>query len=316
MSVGLMTSSDLIEAVKRRAFLPNAQNTLDENDILAFINEELKDSVIPLIMSMREEYFLFPINIPIIANKNNYKIPYRAIGMKLRDVRYIDVDGTIIDMTRIDIADRSHFQRGQNLGIRTFYIRGDELVFGQDVGQTPQGNIETMIYLSPNQLVKENRVGKVLSINSTTGEITLDKLPSNIALNTEIDLLEYKQGNRTLKFDIPVLAVNSFTKTITIDPSNISSDLVVGDIIASAGECIIPQIPVEMHSILAERAAARCLASMGDTQGLGNSNAKIGEMETKVASMINDRTEGNPKKINNTNGILRRSRISRKRFVG
>jgi len=47
-----------------------------------------------------------------------------------------------------------------------------------------------------------------------------------------------------------------------------------------SNQCIIPQIPPELHSGLAERTAARILASLGDMSGLQASNAKIQELES------------------------------------
>lgn len=78
-----------------------------------------------------------------------------------------------------------------------------------------------------------------------------------------------------------------------------------GDIVAAIEETIIPQIPVELHSMLAQRVAMRCLEAIGDTQGLTNAAAKLQEMETKTGNIIDDRVEDAPQKIVNYNGALR-----------
>lgn len=312
---GLMTSSELIEAVKRRAFLPNTQQALDDQDILRFLNEELNDSVIPLILQMHEEYFLYSITVPLEAGKQHYKIPYRAIGRRLRDVKYEDLNQNVFDMARIDPADRNFFQKNSFNSYRTFYVQGDEIVLTNQVGASPVGNLNFLYYQKPNELVKEDRVSTIQSINTSTGEIIVDSIPSNITINSKIDFLECKAGNRTLKFDIVVQNIDTNTNKLTFSTTDLPEDLSVEDFIATAGECIIPQIPAEMHSILAEKVAARCLASLGDAQGVQLSNAKIAEMESKVASLIDNRTEGNPQKINNLNSILRRSKLARRRYI-
>lgn len=312
--VGLMTSSELIDAVKRRAFLPNTQYALDDQDILNFINEELNDAVVPLIMSMHEEYFLKTASVPLVINQQSYKIPYRAIGMKLRDVKYTDENNNLYRMTRVNPSERDYFTNGEVFKPVAFYLQGDELTLVNQVGQIVTGALQLMYYFKPNELVKENRVGKIKSINTTTGEIVLESFPSQFAVGTLVDVLEAAFGNRTLNFDVSLQNVDSITKTVTLNPTDIPNSLRVGDYIASAGECIIPQIPVEMHSILAERAAARCLASLGDTQGVQTSNAKISEMEVKATVMLDNRTEGQPQKVNNLGGMMRRSRIARRRF--
>jgi len=312
MSVGLMTSSELIEAVKRRAFIPNTQPALSDDDILRFINEEMSDSVIPLIMSMHEEYFLTTAQVPLVANKQNYKIPYRAIGRKLRDVKRTDSYGNLYAMTRIDPSQRDFFEDGNGGQPSTFYLRGDEIVMMDKLTTVSDMSLELMYYLKPNELVLEKRVGTITAIDLNTGIITLAKIPTNFAIGSTIDFLEAKFGNRTLGFDASITNIDQTGLTVTVSPASIPSDLVVGDYIALAGECIIPQIPVEMHSILAERAAARCLASLGDANGVAQSNAKINDMEGRVSAMIDTRTEGQPQKINNLNSLLRRGSIGRR----
>ena len=312
MSVGLMTSSELIEAVKRRAFIPNTQPALSDDDILRFINEEMSDSVIPLIMSMHEEYFLTTTQIPLVANKQNYKIPYRAIGRKLRDVKRSDSYNNLYSMTRIDPAQRDYFEDSRGSQPTTFYLRGDEIVLMEKLTVVSNMSLELMYYLKPNELVLEKRVGTITAIDTNTGIINLTKIPTNFAIGSTIDFLEAKFGNRTLDFDKTITNIDQTGLTITVDPASIPADLVVGDYIALAGECIIPQIPVEMHSILAERAAARCLASLGDSNGVAQSNAKINDMEGRVSAMIDTRTEGQAQKINNLGSLLRRGSIGRR----
>jgi len=312
--IGALSSSELIDAVKRRAFLPNTQNALDDQDILNFLNEELNDSVIPLIMSMHEEYFLTKTTIPLVANQQNYKIPYRAVGRKIRDVKFADPNGNLYRMPRVDPSQRDYFQHGEVFQPIAFHLQGDEIVVINKIGQSVNGSLEIMYYLKPNELVKENRVATVTSIDLTNGILTLSSIPSNLTVGSSVDLLEAKFGNRTLGFDKTITAIDNTNKTVTLGSGNVPSTMVVGDFIASAGECIIPQIPVEMHSILAERAAARCLASLGDVNGVQVANGKIAEMENKVGAMIDNRTEGQPQKVNNLQGLLRRSRVARRRF--
>ena len=81
------------------------------------------------------------------------------------------------------------------------------------------------------------------------------------------------------------------------------------DLVTLAGETIIPQIPDELHSMLAQRVACRCLEALGDQQGLQAANLKLAEMEAKSATLINDRIESSPQKIVNRNSPLMRKGI-------
>ena len=323
---GSMLASELVEGVKRRAFLPEAQNTLDDQDILKFLNEELKDSVLPLILQFHEEFLVYIKDVPIAGDQSVYKIPYRAIGRKLRDVKYKDTSMSVFPMTRILPEDRNYFQETGFNPWKTFYMRGDEIVLVPGVSSLPVGWLSMMYSMQPNKIVLEERAGIIQSFDQPTGVITLDQIPSNITAGSLIDFVEAKPGHKLFYYDVPVLSVDPTAKTVTVDPSSILTnfsisiqpaykcELQVGDYVNTAGEAVMAQIPSELNSLLTERGAARCLASLGHTENLQAANAKIQELEAKSGSLIDNRSEGEPMKVNNLNSMLRQSKISRRRF--
>jgi hypothetical protein len=79
-----------------------------------------------------------------------------------------------------------------------------------------------------------------------------------------------------------------------------------------AGESCIPNVPTELHAILAQRVACRVLEAIGDTQSLQNANSKLQEMEGKAGVILDSRVEGAVHKVVNR-GVLRniRGRFSR-----
>lgn len=84
--------------------------------------------------------------------------------------------------------------------------------------------------------------------------------------------------------------------------------LMLGDHLAAVEECIIPNIPDDLHSMLAQRVVCRCLEALGDQNGLGAANQKLAEMELKTGQLIDNRVEGAPLKVVNRHGFLRQSR--------
>jgi hypothetical protein len=120
-----------------------------------------------------------------------------------------------------------------------------------------------------------------------------------------VDFLKKKGGHRTYTFDIK-LGRNVVSSNIIKFPiANIPEDFEIEDYICSQFECIIPQIPSDLHSLLAERTVARILEAQGDMQGLQAANAKIGDMESRQATMMQNRAEGSPRKVFNRNSLLR-----------
>jgi hypothetical protein len=120
------------------------------------------------------------------------------------------------------------------------------------------------------------------------------------------------QLNTTLMGSYSSVAIENalpFSYVITNNPiAVIPDELVIGDYIAQARQCIIPNIPTELHSMLAQRVACRCLEALGDMQGLQIANQKLAEMELKTGSLLGNRVEGAPLKVVNRHGFLRQSR--------
>lgn len=149
-----------------------------------------------------------------------------------------------------------------------------------------------------------------------------------------VDFLQTKPGHRTYAYDVTVKAVGSniesstdvhyfkVTKTdlftyysngFNFQPA--IANIQVGDYVCVANECIIPQIPPDLHNSLAERTAARILAAIGDTEGLQASNAKLQEIEVRQGALLDDRSEGTPMKITARHSLLRYGKMgTRKRM--
>jgi len=315
------TSDTLIADVKRRASIPTSQNLFTDADFLELANSEILIGILPSVMQLQEEHFVYEVDVTLVASVSKYKIPYRAVGGKLRDLFYKDTNGNLQEMTRISPDDRSYFQgtSGSN-HYQAYYIQGEDIILTPGVGTTPSGSLVMTFYLRPNQLVAETRVGVISEITEgdTTTVFTLSSIPavfydSDFALATsKFDILQFKPAHRTKTFDILATEVDSTAKTVTFNNSDLPDGIEVGDHIALAGECIIPQIPTDLHPVLAQRVTARCLEAMGDQNGLQAANTKLAEMEVKTGTLIDSRVEGSTLKINNIRGLLRSGKARRR----
>lgn len=316
MAKNYMTSDDLIRSVKLRAFLPTSQVTFTNEDFLTFANEEMAVGLVPSVMRLHEDYFLYVEEVTITANKSRFTIPYRAIGSKLREVSLKDETGNFFEMTRIGVGELPFYNGGAH-GVRpyAFYVENNEIVLAPErVSFVYGAKIRMTYYIRPNTLVMLDQVAAISSIDRTTGEIQVSNLPADFAVDHLFDLITIKSPNKTLKFDVPVVSLNSTSKIIKFDPADIPETLVAGDHVCLAGTCAIPQVPSDLHVILAHRVAARCLEAMGDTEGLQNANAKLAEMTTLSEYLIDDRVEDAPRKVNNRHATIRSGLSRRSRF--
>lgn len=303
-----LTTNAMLKSIKRRAMVPDNQNTFTDQDFIDLMNEEMMIGLVPSILQMKEEYFMFKQITSLVSNKSKYPVPERALANKLREVCFRDSTDKLVgneyEMTQIAIDDRyTGLSNGTGsadfTGFRRFYMMGSDLVLHPSVGPSPYGSLAFYYYLRPNTIVKESLVATITNIDRTIGAITVSSIPTGYDVDFVYDFVKAKSPHNILDIDIPVTNINTLSKIITLDIDNIPVDLEVGDYMPIAGQSCIPNIPTELHMVLAQRVAQRVLEALGDTEGLNNANAKVIEMESKLTTMINSRVEGAPRKVVN-----------------
>lgn len=306
-----LNTTAFIESVKTRAMLPDTNVTFREPEFLMFANEEMDNSVVPFVHSFRQDYLLVSTDIPLERDVIRYKIPNRAVANKLRDVMLFDNSGNLYEMTRIFPEDESFFQfnsTGSGINsLRSFMTMADEIVFPDGSNVSGATAMKVLYYIRPNQLVSESRVAKIKAIDYSNNTVTIDKYPEAFGGVSTFDITSSKSPFSLIAMDIAPTILPSPT-VLQMTFAELPKHISIGDIIALPEETSIPQIPVEVHSLLAQRVAMRCLEALGDTQGLQNAAAKLVEMEQKLSGVLQDRVEGAPLKVNNFHSFLRSSR--------
>lgn len=317
MSTYNMTSDDLIASVKRRAFLPNQQNTFLNKDFLAFADEEMAMAIVPMILRMHEDYLLYTDIVAVENNISRYAIPYRAVGNKLKELAFQDATGNVFPMTRIDISELPYYNQQAYGRPYAFYVENNEIVLAPTNTYVSSGVFLRMSYfMRPNSLVMLNEVGIITSIDRMTGTLQLSNLPEAFNITKQVDLVQVRSPNKLLKFDISPTAINTTSKTVMLNISDIPDSLSIGDHICLAMQSAIPQIPSDMHVLLPLRVSARCLEAMGDTEGLQSANQKIGESDKQAEALIDNRVDEAPRRIVNRNASIRAGLSRRGRFRG
>lgn len=299
-----LTTNGLIDSIKRKGSIPSSQETFKVQDFIDMINEEIAIYILPTVLRLHQEFYAVTDETEVVtSSQKRYKLPYRAIGNKLRDLHYRTTGGQLKQLVQISADDRSfNDEYFYNYVYNQFYLEGDDIVF---VGtQTPEGQLVKSYYLRPNLLVTEDRATIIQSIDRTTGEILVNQMPSFFASGM-VDFIGAKSPNIIKKFDITPTSVNTNTKIFTFNPSDIPDTLVVGDYIMKDGETIVPQMPSELIPLLTQRVTMKCLEALGDTEAVTNATREMERMEANVPSLINNRVEGSPKKLLNRRSILR-----------
>lgn len=103
--------SNLVTEVRRRALIPSSTSVLSDADIVAFLNDEVREYIVPMLMATTEEYLVHAtepwtpetttLDLDIITD-------YRAVGLKIRDIQIQSVNSWI-SLPRIEPEYESQF---------------------------------------------------------------------------------------------------------------------------------------------------------------------------------------------------------------
>ena len=144
----------------------------------------------------------------------------------------------------------------------------------------------------PNILCTVNQSGKVLVINRSTNEVTLDSAVPSWTVSTTFDAINGAPPFQSKGDDLTLTALSGFILTFTTIPK----DLVVGDYIAEANFSPIPQVPVECHRVLETLTAARLLQYAGDPS-FATMQQQAESQKKDLIQVLTPRVDGAPGKI-------------------
>lgn len=321
MSKKALTTDKLLRTIRRKAFIPSDDDSYTDEDLIEMMNNEMDVFLATEIISKYEEYLVTKEDVALVQNTYTYDIPSRAAGNKLRDIFYVQdptvefANQVIYEMHRIDLPDHYAYQ-----GSRGFtswdeqgfsYMLEDNNVKLLNDFPVSSGSLRMYYYMQPSMMVKESEVGKITAIDRDTGIITMSNFPTDFSgLVTEgCDFVKYKSPHNILGYDITVSAVSSSMKTVTIsDPDTIPSDLAVGDYLTATQETPVPNVPTELHSVLAQLVAISVAEGLNDEQAKQSLERQLSKMEKSLSTILNDRVDGSNKKIVNRHSTLSQQR--------
>lgn len=148
---------------------------------------------------------------------------------------------------------------------------------------------------------------------SSGQSVLFDNIPSTMVAGVKIDLLQTQPGHQTLNMDVVIPSGSISGTTITFPDNTIPSNTEVGDYICLAGECIIPQIPTDLHTSLADRAAMRILEAIGDRESASLMQGRLTQNEQRTATLVDTRVEGSVLKAVNRHSPIAYNKFGRRR---
>jgi len=296
-------SAKLIEAIKRNTQIPTSQRRFENSDFLAFLNEELNLKITGILLALRQDYYVTTIDIPLVASQSAYDIPGSAVGWKLESIGYLDSDSKYSSIPMISRSQRGKYDGIQNANSPSaVYIMGNILYTVPDMGADVTGSLSLDLVRIQNELVLPTSCGEI-SIVTDTGtdyQMTVDTVP--IADGDTCDVISGTNPFNIIARGVTAgVAGNVITVTYGDDFERAP---VAEDYVCIQGQTPYPNIPEDFHPVLAQAAAARCMAAASDVKGLQAQSLSLNDMIKTMKTRASKRIADSPRKIVGNDYIL------------
>lgn len=291
------TTTALIANIKRRISTPSTQSLFRPDDICAMATDELQDTIYPLIMSARSEYFVKSLILPVQNNDPRYAIPGVGAGMKLREVDLSSTYGNDQRSNWVNIQQINREDANSAVWTNTvsgwpsgFYIENNDVVLFPN----PQaiGYIRMTFYKRSPSLVTTSKAGMVSNIDTNSLEVSVSIVPSTWAVGDIVNAESPNSPFNTNAEGLEITAING--NVLTLDSVD---GIEVGDWMCLDGETVIPPVMVEAHGLLAQATAVKMLESMDNAGSFERAQRKYDKQAADLLVLITPRDDASVKKV-------------------
>lgn len=281
------TTLGLVASIKRRGYLPEGSG-LSIEDILQYATEELRSYITAFLKGIREEFIIATVDVTV--TNGVVAAPARAVGAALRTIGWVLSDGRVRFLPRIEPenAGGTSGQTGEPTG---YMFQGNNLLL---LPAPTSGTLRLAYQQRPGQLVLPSDCGLVTAVTGAYS-VTVDAIPSAIIAGTECDFVSGTANFATSALDQAVADVGGSPNEIEFEQV-ITGLIDVGDYVCVAGETPIPQVPTEVHDLLAQAAAYKIAQATGSAR-MEAIKAGLTDLRAQMTLILSPRADGSARSI-------------------
>jgi len=291
------TTNDLIKSVRVRGMFPDAsKGTLSAENILLVASEELRLTLVPMIMAAREKYYETFVDYPMISGQEIYKIPDRAVGGIASVVQYV-INESVTNVAPLDPNQRS--TTGTGSYPKGFYFENDHIVIYPKPNAT-QGTIRVRYFQRTSLLEQTLNCAQITVVDEANSSVTLRTIPASWSSAMPLDFISDKSPYAIYGLDKPINVISAGNNvSFVLLPYDRDNNLMVkaGDWLSLAGYSPIPEIPSEFFPLLAQATAARLLIAIGDDLNGKKATDELTKMQSVAIRLITPREQFGLKKV-------------------
>ncbi len=295
MATNPYTATYLLAQIRRQGFIPGgggSGSSLTDADLCAMVNDEAQLYLTALIKSVREDHLEVTEDITIVAGTASYRVNRRAVANSLTAIFTVASGQPAYPLTQL--AASQAWALGTTGDPRGFEMFGPAIV----LHPTPitAGTLRVRYLQRLSRVVPEAEVGRITVVDTLTNTVTVSATPTAIVTGVVCDLVRGDPPFDNLSIDLTA-TVSGTSITLSALPTG----LAVGDYVTLAGETPIPQVPPELHQLLAKR-VAYVVAGGTTSPNAAALQADIEVMRTAALTLLTPRVSHASRPIVNRNG--------------
>lgn len=304
-----MDTTAFLQAVERAITVPQYQARFSQADLLALGDEEQRKTIAPMLISLNEEYLDFVEDIETEVDVRGYRVPPRAVGRTLREVKYaiLNSDGStdaFYNLARIPLEDSDRWTNAASGDPQCFWMEGDKVMLAPRPVST--GILRLWYPIKFSSLVLPSRTATISAVPSAPS-VTVTSVPANIVVGSQCDITLGVPGNTILYKDLEVLDITGNTITFDEDLEDIS----VGDVVSLALETSLLQMPEEASDVLIQATCVRVLQALNIPEDLATAKDEMKRAIENCRLLMAPRVVGELQKIVTRNGLLNGRSVAR-----
>lgn len=282
-------TAGLLKRIKLKAYT-SASSSLSDSDILDLANDSLRDYLVPITKTLREEYWVCPDDIVIQTDSNGgFQVP-DTVSSTIRTIAW-DNAGILTPLTRIEPELSFQYLPLNGALPMGFELRGYRI---QILPRVPNVSIHITAMIRPPEMVQTQDAAQVVS---AAGAVLTLKAPVPLEWQSStpasVDLVSSVSPFSTIA-TYDVSSLSGTTLTLTEAPPSVS-----GTWVSNVGTSPFPNIPIELHALLQQDVIVQLFGTgIGDKRFAGAQKRKD-ELEDLARRTMSPRTQGNTRAIVN-----------------
>lgn len=299
------TTTGLLKNMKRRAFLP-AGSGLTTADLLEVLSEQLRNYIPAFLKGLREEYLIASVSLTVTGP--TVPAPARACGAAFRGIEWTCADRSLRPLDRIEPERRAAYALTDSQPVG-YMFKGNDIIL---VPAVTSGVVVLSYQQRPGQLVLPSSCGliTVADVDAQGGQFTVSSKPTTFTDSpTPYDFVSASGNFIAYGIDFTGAGGQDLTwsgnDAILAGGPAFWAQIAVGDYLCLAGETCIPQLPSEVHDLLAQAAAYQVASDTGSSR-LGAIKDALKELREQVTVILAPRNSGSSRPIVSKSGLGRR----------